>query len=176
MKKAYNQMFWGIIITLFNFRIGYINLLPNILGYILILSACNNLVKNSQSDLFDNAYNLSIILLILLSIGDLLQLFPLYGNLALFSIIFFVLVSILNLYFYYDLLLVSNKYIDNNFDNNKLNLFLIGSLISIVILTLSSFLYNDYLTLLYFIIGFSLKIYLLFLISRLKIHYHKNDK
>lgn len=171
MRKAYSQIFWGSIISVFNIYIGYINLLPNIIGYLLIISGVNNLIKNSKSDQFNKSLNKSIVLFILIAIVNVFSYIPLYGTFALLNVTFFALVYMFYLYFYYDLLFVSHKYIDNNSNTKSINNYFIIGLINIILLCLASVVNNDLLSLIYLIMDFSVKIYLLILIYRLRNHY-----
>lgn len=69
-ESAYNKLFWGMMFIVFNINLGSINIMPNFIGYMLILSALNILAK--QHRIFDKGKTPAYIL-ILLSIGDIVN-------------------------------------------------------------------------------------------------------
>ncbi|MCM0647759.1 hypothetical protein NBE98_05130 [Clostridium swellfunianum] len=44
---SYNKLFWGMFLVVFNFNIGFFDILPNFVGYMLILSALINLEEQN---------------------------------------------------------------------------------------------------------------------------------
>lgn len=52
-KSAYNSIFWGLILVLFDFRIAFFDFLPDSFGYILAASALRKLA--AASDYFGKA-------------------------------------------------------------------------------------------------------------------------
>jgi len=50
MYKAYSQIFWGAVITIFNINIGWLNLLPNFAGYILIAVGLSKIIANNTNN------------------------------------------------------------------------------------------------------------------------------
>lgn len=47
-ESAYNKLFWGMMFIIFNIYLGAINILPNFIGYILIISALDTLVNQHE--------------------------------------------------------------------------------------------------------------------------------
>jgi hypothetical protein len=69
--SGYNRLFCGIIFVIFNLNFGPVNLLPDFLGYIIILSGLNLLEE--QNYLFAKG-KVPTSILILLSVKDLVNL------------------------------------------------------------------------------------------------------
>ncbi len=69
-SEKYNKLFWGLIITLLDFRIMGFNILPDIVGYIMIIYALTDLEKH-HSD-YEKAKPFAVALLIF-SITDIYQ-------------------------------------------------------------------------------------------------------
>lgn len=67
-RSAYENLFWGMIFIFFNFYINILNILPNFVGYILILLAVNNLVY--RRDIF-NKIKIPTIILVALGLRDI---------------------------------------------------------------------------------------------------------
>ena len=67
--KGYKLLFWGMIFLTFNINLGFINILPDFLGYILIYSGLN--ILSSQHKLFIKG-KIYALILILLTIKDVL--------------------------------------------------------------------------------------------------------
>ncbi len=66
------KIFWGFLITAFDFRFASFNFLPDFLGFILILMGLTECMKYSPS--FERARYLSIVLIIIM-IPDITELF-----------------------------------------------------------------------------------------------------
>lgn len=69
-EPAYNKLFWGMMFIVFNINLGPINIMPNFIGYMLILSGLN-ILANQQSQ-FEKGKTPAFIL-ILLSIMDIVN-------------------------------------------------------------------------------------------------------
>jgi len=67
--KGYKLLFWGMIFLTFNINLGFINILPDFLGYILIYSGLN--ILSSQHKEFIKG-KIPALILILLTIKDVL--------------------------------------------------------------------------------------------------------
>ena len=50
MVRAYNQIFWGAMLTFFNINFGWFNLLPDFLGYIVIAMGIENIIDMKNDD------------------------------------------------------------------------------------------------------------------------------
>lgn len=66
--KCYKKLFWAMIFISFNLNIGYINILPDFIGYIFIYSSLCTL--SSQHKLFDKG-KIPAAILILLTLKDI---------------------------------------------------------------------------------------------------------
>jgi len=66
--KGYKRLFWGILIISFNINLGFINKLPDFLGYIFIYSALG--ILSSQHKLYEKG-KLPAIILIFLTLKDI---------------------------------------------------------------------------------------------------------
>ena len=69
MYDGYNKIFWGSMITSFNINLGPINILPNFLGFILIVSGLNMLYRESSFAGFNNISSMGMIVAVLSFIG-----------------------------------------------------------------------------------------------------------
>lgn len=65
MYKNYNKIFWGLIVSMININLGPINLLPNFLGFIIILLALDNLFKETNNKKFKKAKYMSTLLMLI---------------------------------------------------------------------------------------------------------------
>lgn len=52
MDVHFNRIFWGMILVFFNFNIGPIDVLPNIIGVIMIATALNGLYQTKNEESF----------------------------------------------------------------------------------------------------------------------------
>lgn len=52
MDVHFNRIFWGMILVFFNFNIGPIDVLPNIIGVIMIAMALNGLYQTKNEESF----------------------------------------------------------------------------------------------------------------------------
>lgn len=59
-SEGYNKLFWGMILIVFNFNLGPIDILPNFVGYMLIYSGLNQL--SSQLDFYKKGMPASLVL------------------------------------------------------------------------------------------------------------------
>lgn len=102
--KGYKLLFWGMIFLTFNINVGFINILPDFLGYILIYSGLN--ILSSQHKLFIKG-KIPALILILLTIKDVLYdpssniLAGNNYNTELITIIILTIVTIIKLYLIY---------------------------------------------------------------------------
>jgi hypothetical protein len=62
-SKGYKRLFWGMLLIIFNINIGFINILPDFAGYILIYSGLN--ILSSQNQTYQKAKIPAVILMIL---------------------------------------------------------------------------------------------------------------
>lgn len=62
MKSAINKLFWGFILIFFNINIGRFDLLPNFIGYIVIINGLVDLKKLSDEDEIIKVFNIGTIL------------------------------------------------------------------------------------------------------------------
>ncbi len=69
-SEKYNKLFWGLVITLFDFRIMGFNILPDLIGYIIIISALLSLQSHHKG--YGKAKMFAIVLLVL-SVTDIYQ-------------------------------------------------------------------------------------------------------
>lgn len=70
-ESAYNKLFWGMIFIIFNINLGSINIMPNCIGYLLIISGLNILAK--QHSIFEKGKTPAVILAII-TIKDIINL------------------------------------------------------------------------------------------------------
>ena len=102
-ESGYDKIFWGMIFIIFDINLGYINILPNFIGYGLIYSGLNILLV--QHEVFKKG-KMPATILILLTLKDIFHnpnnTSLLEGiNLQYFSSLMGSLVSIINLYLIY---------------------------------------------------------------------------
>lgn len=64
MDKYYKRIFWGILITVFNFHIGPINILPSFIGYVIIILSLYNLYKETNNKTYKNLCIITSILIL----------------------------------------------------------------------------------------------------------------
>jgi hypothetical protein len=64
MGSGYNKLFVGTIFVIININVGWVDILPNFIGYIIILYGLSILFKNTLIKDFQKAINISSILLI----------------------------------------------------------------------------------------------------------------
>ena len=103
-EKGYNRLFWGILITIFHINIGYISIIPDFVGYMLIYSGLN--VLSTQHEIYKNG-KIPSILLVLLTLKDII--YDLNSNIlvnknytfSLIAIIISSIVIIIKLYVMY---------------------------------------------------------------------------
>ncbi len=79
MRRAYSQIFWGLLIDLIDFRFNGFDLLPDLIGYALILAGLTKLRPHSRG--FRIAWIAAVVLLLL----SALQLFGVRGEISLTS-------------------------------------------------------------------------------------------
>lgn len=70
MTTAFAQLFWGFLFTLADFRVNGFDILPDVVGFLLISLACNSLRRMNTR--FSTAYPIAVILLVV-SVIDLLR-------------------------------------------------------------------------------------------------------
>lgn len=70
MTTAFSQLFWGFLFTMLDFRINRFDILPDIVGLLLIVLACNELRRYQAR--FNVAFAIAIPLLVL-SLIELLR-------------------------------------------------------------------------------------------------------
>lgn len=63
-ELGYNRLFWGMIFIIFNINIGFINILPNFVGYLLIYSGLK--ILSTQHEIFNKGKPLAVILTLLI--------------------------------------------------------------------------------------------------------------
>lgn len=109
MSDNFNKIFWGIIITLFNFNIGWLNILPDFIGYGLMISGLSYLYNETKYKEFYIAKNISVIFFILSIIGifynmDLMknmnfinQIISTTGGIIQISLVFYMYSGVINL-------------------------------------------------------------------------------
>lgn len=59
MKGGFKNIFWGILITVFDINLGPINILPNFLGYFIIGSGINKILDEFENKNFITAKTVS---------------------------------------------------------------------------------------------------------------------
>lgn len=64
MYKNYNKIYWGIIFVLININIGPIDILPNFIGYALMISGLSKLYNETKYKEFLITQTLAVIFLI----------------------------------------------------------------------------------------------------------------
>lgn len=69
-ESGYNKLFWGIIFIIFNINIGPINIMPNFIGYLFILSGINILIH--QNEYYERA-KVPAVILAITTIRDLIN-------------------------------------------------------------------------------------------------------
>lgn len=72
MYDGYNKIFWGALITSFNINLGPINILPNFIGFILIVSGLNTLYGRSSFERYKNVSNMGMLVALLSFIGGVI--------------------------------------------------------------------------------------------------------
>lgn len=102
-ESGYDRIFWGMIFIIFDINLGYINILPNFIGYGLIYSGLSILL--SQHEIFEKG-KMPAVILILLTLKDMFHnpsnTSLVAGiNLSYFSSLIGSLVNIINLYLIY---------------------------------------------------------------------------
>lgn len=103
-ESGYNRLFWGMLFIIFDINIGAINILPNFIGYLFILSGLSILI--SQHKNFEKG-KVPGILLTLLTLKDIYHnpqnniLAGEFHNLSLYTLIIGSVVTVLNLYLIY---------------------------------------------------------------------------
>ena len=104
-EAGFVKLFWGFIFIMLGFRIQGVDILPNIVGYLLFASAFKDLAVNSTYFSSASKYNIPMIILSIFSIyqspvqGQGLQL----GSLGLFIIPIAIASFVLNLLVIYNL-------------------------------------------------------------------------
>ena len=105
---GYKRLFWGMVFIIFDIYLGYINILPDFIGYIFIYSALN--ILEIQQSMYKKA-KIATILLIILTIKNLWQdpgnnIFSGgFYNLGTGTLLLGTVVTILKLYIFYILCL-----------------------------------------------------------------------
>lgn len=69
-ESAYNKLFWGMMFIIFNINLGSINIMPNCIGYLLIISGLNILAN--QHSIFEKGKTPAVILAII-TIKDIIN-------------------------------------------------------------------------------------------------------
>ncbi|GIO14752.1 hypothetical protein J19TS2_43070 [Cohnella xylanilytica] len=77
MRRAYSQIFWGLLIDLIDFRFNGFDLLPDVIGYALILAGLTKLRPHSRG------YRIAWIAAVVLLLLSALQLFGVRGEISL---------------------------------------------------------------------------------------------
>lgn len=104
-ENGFTKLFWGFIFIMISFRIQGVDILPDIVGYLLFASAFKNLELSSTCFNTASKYNIPMIILSIFSIyqspvqGQGVQL----GSLGLFTIPIAIASFILNLLIIYNL-------------------------------------------------------------------------
>lgn len=62
MRSAINKLFWGFILIFFNITIGSFDLLPDFIGYILIVNGLGDLKKLNNDEETSQTFNIARIL------------------------------------------------------------------------------------------------------------------
>lgn len=103
-ESGYNRLFWGMMFIIFDINLGAINILPNFIGYLFILSGLS--ILTSQHKNFEKG-KIPGILLTLLTLTDIYHnpenniLTGEFHNLSLFTLVMGSVVTVLNLYLIY---------------------------------------------------------------------------
>ena len=175
MSKGYKFIIGGIILTMIDFSLGAINILPNYLGYLIIFVGLESLFEYSQFERFKQLKQFCLFLIGLSFITEIGGFVGLFNNYFLFFIISMTN-TILKFIFLFNLADYSIEYLSSVTDNHtnvkeyvgKLKIFTIFGLVGITSIGFS-LIFN--LSLLSFIVIFILlanDIYLITIINSLK--------
>lgn len=176
MYDGYNKIFWGAVITSFNINLGPINILPNFIGFLMIVSGLNTLYKISSFVMYKNISTMGMIVALMSFIGGTIGWFRLgMTNYSFLNIIWTIAFITIEFVFFFKVLEVSIEYLKrNNYDELKekyilkLRNYTILTLANIAVLGISLILnLKTYLTII-IIPAFILKIYLITIIYGLR--------
>lgn len=70
-ESAYNKLFWGMMFIIFNINLGVINIMPDFIGYALIMSGLNILTK--QHSIFEKG-KIPAVILCIITLKDIVNL------------------------------------------------------------------------------------------------------
>lgn len=176
MYNGYNKMFWGVLITSFNINLGPINILPNFIGFLLIVSGLNTLYQESSFAGFNNISSMSMIVALLSFIGGIIGWFRLgMTNYSFLNIIWSIGFITIEFMFFFKVLEASIECLqENNYDELKeryilkLRNYAIFTLIIILSLGISLILNLETYQAILVVPAFALKIYLITIIYGLR--------
>lgn len=145
MYDGHNRIFWGILICSFNINLGYINILPNFAGYLLIVSGLNVLYKESSLDMFQKIGTMGMIVALLSFMGGAMNIFTGgLNNYFFVNLLWMMGFIVLELIFFFKVLESSIEYLDqNNYEDikeiyiEKLRNYTILSLVSAALMVIS---------------------------------------
>ncbi|QHQ60179.1 hypothetical protein Ana3638_04785 [Anaerocolumna sedimenticola] len=183
MSRGYKTIFWGIVFISFHINLGSFQILPNFIGWAMVVSGINQLRTIYNSARFEKA---SVIALIAVfhSIISLLVTFryPYADNSSPFMMFWIILISILEILIEYFIIHGSAEYLYDGDDmetaDNLVKLFqwyLIIYFLNTILVCISFTLYNNSLTASAAVIGMVLRVWFLALISRLKKHQQEEE-
>lgn len=183
MSNGYKLIFWGIFIATFNFRFGIMTILPTFIGFIIISSGLNLIIKETHINSFKRAKTYSDILSILLFASGLLPLF----RIDLSSHIFYRFIPIV--YMSIEILLFYKifegaiekqkleKKKKSTYDfTNKLSFYLVVSILNTIIMSFSLALNIFWALSITSFIIIILRIFLMTIMNRLKKIYMENPE
>lgn len=176
MYNGYNKMFWGVLITSFNINLGPINILPNFIGFLLIVSGLNTLYQESSFAGFNNVSSMGMIVALLSFIGGVIEWFRLgMTNYSFLNIIWSIGFITIEFMFFFKVLEASIECLqENNYDELKeryvlkLRNYAIFTLIIILSLGISLILNLETYQAILVVPAFALKIYLITIIYGLR--------
>ncbi len=173
MAEGYRIIFWGILFITFHINLGPIPILPNFVGYIIVLRGIDHLQREFPSINFKRAHDTSMLLTILSVIGFLLIWAPQQSIIMSYSSLLFSVLEVLLVYYILEgsiekLLALDSKTLADDYRREQriytvlMTIYVIGMCITITIAESSS------IAVAILFIGICLRIWLMMILGRLK--------
>ena len=172
MAIGFQNIFWGLFVVSFHINLGVVPVLPAFLGYMIWMHGVTMMREKYACSFLDRAYQVAILLVV---IGLFGLYFTFRGEQTGWMIFYPVVYAVLEMLFFYCLLQGAITYFQTTGREllavayrNKLSCYLVLSILFAILLCVSIVLMNVTLTWITAATGVAIRIWLMFLSSRIK--------
>lgn len=182
MYRGYQLIFWGLFFISFHINLGVFQILPNFIGWAMVVSGINKLGTVYKTNKFTSTAYLALFAVFYFVIDLILKLTnPTTGSYSPLMIFSIISISLVELLVEYYILNGSAEYlyVTNNVDIaenliKQLRVYMIVYFVNTILMCFSLTFNPNYISLIFIIIYLGLRICFMAIISRLKSYYRED--